>query len=123
MMLGHHDEAVSTMQRTAAMKPDNAYLQGFLAWAYGAAGLSDKAGSVLDAIRSKDPEGPPALPLAWGYTGLGDKEKALDWLEKAFENRDYDLLFVQAPEFRRILAAEPRYQRLRAKMKLEGPGS
>jgi hypothetical protein len=90
---------------------------------YGAAGLSDKAGSVLDAIQNKDPDNPPALPLAWGYTGLGDKEKALNWLEEAFENRDHDLLFMQAPEFRQVLATEPRYQQLREKLKLEGPGT
>jgi hypothetical protein len=44
-------------------------------------------------------------------------------LEEAFENRDHDLLFMQAPEFRQVLATEPRYQQLREKLKLEGPGT
>jgi hypothetical protein len=103
------------------MRPGNPYLQGFLAWTYGAAGLADKARSVIEEIQSNDSDDPPALPLAWGYTGLGDKEMALDWLERAYENRDFDLVFVQAPEFRQVLAAEPRYQQLREKMRLEGP--
>jgi tetratricopeptide (TPR) repeat protein len=121
MMTGHREEAVSTMEKTAAMRPGNPYLQGFLAWTYGAAGLADKARSVIEEIQSNNSDDPPALPLAWGYTGLGDKEMALDWLERAYENRDFDLVFVQAPEFRQVLAAEPRSQQLREKMRLEGP--
>lgn len=123
MMLGHRDEALTTMEESMALRPDNALLQGFLAWAYGSAGETDKAKLVLEEIRNNEPYNPPAMPLAWGYTGLGDKEMALTWLDKAFQNRDFMLIFMQAPEFRQVLAGEPRYQQLREKLKLEGPAS
>jgi len=122
-MTDRRDEAVSTMEKTAAMKPGSVLLQGFVAWAYGAAGLIEKARSIVDAILARDSDNPPALALAWGYTGLGDKENALNWLEKAFRDRELDLIFIQAPEFRQVLGTEPRYQELRKKLRLEGPGS
>ena len=106
MMTGHREEALSTMEKTAAMRPGHAALQGFLAWAYGAAGLADKAKSVLEQIQNKDPDHPPPLT----------------WLEKALDNRDFDLLFMPAPEFRQGLATEPRYQQLLKKLRLEGSG-
>jgi hypothetical protein len=46
---------------------------------------------------------------------------ALDWLQKAYDERDLGFIYMQAPEFRRVLEDEPRYQELRHRLKLGAP--
>jgi hypothetical protein len=52
------------------------------------------------------------------YTGLGDKERALRWLEKAFDDRSLDMIFLKVdPRFDR-LHADPRFANLLRRMGL-----
>lgn len=52
------------------------------------------------------------------HTFLGDKEKALDNLEKAFEGNAFMLVFVKADPIFDSLRDEPRYQEILRKMNL-----
>ena len=49
---------------------------------------------------------------------LGDKEKALDNLEKAFEMRAFLMAWVKADPVFDSLRSEPRYQAILQKMQL-----
>jgi TolB-like protein/DNA-binding winged helix-turn-helix (wHTH) protein/Flp pilus assembly protein TadD len=51
-------------------------------------------------------------------TFLGDKEKALDNLEKAFESKAFLMVFVKADPLFDSLRSEPRYQEILRKMNL-----
>ncbi|MBA4185980.1 MAG: tetratricopeptide repeat protein, partial [Acidobacteria bacterium] len=53
------------------------------------------------------------------YTFLGDKEKALDNLEKAFESKAFLMVFVKADPLFDSLRSEPRYQEILRKMNLQ----
>jgi serine/threonine protein kinase len=45
----------------------------------------------------------PALVLASAYAGAGDKDKAFEWLEKSYEERDGNLTLVKSsPDFRSL---------------------
>ncbi|MBA3784016.1 MAG: hypothetical protein H0X15_00510 [Acidobacteria bacterium] len=59
------------------------------------------------------------LGNAQKYTFLGDKEKALDNLEKAFESRAFLMVFVKADPLFDSLRSEPRYQEILRKMNLQ----
>ncbi len=52
------------------------------------------------------------------YAFLGDKEKALDNLEKAYESRVFLSVFVKADPVFDSLRSEPRYQEILRKMNL-----
>jgi hypothetical protein len=59
------------------------------------------------------------LDLALIYVGLGDKTQALEYLERAYEDRSDRLCFIKAwPQFD-TLRAEPRFQDLLRRMHLE----
>ena len=47
----------------------------------------------------------------------GDKDKAIDWLEKAFKGHDPSLVFLLYPTYD-ILRDENRFQEIAIKMKL-----
>ncbi|MGH9661292.1 MAG: hypothetical protein ACRD96_22275, partial [Bryobacteraceae bacterium] len=54
------------------------------------------------------------------WAGLGDKQRAIDWLEKAHQERWYFHPLV-APEWD-LLRGEPRFEALRKEMGVEFPG-
>jgi hypothetical protein len=52
------------------------------------------------------------------YSGLGDKERALEWLEKALDGRSLEMIFLKVdPRFDR-LHPEPRFANLLRRMGL-----
>ena len=57
--------------------------------------------------------------LARLYAQLGEKDQAFEWLEKAYEERDGDLLFINnRPDFD-PLRDDPRFHDLLRRMNLE----
>ena len=54
--------------------------------------------------------------VATVYLGLGEKEKALDWLEKGFEDRDPILWWMKGDQLYDSVRDEPRFQALMKKV-------
>jgi tetratricopeptide (TPR) repeat protein len=46
------------------------------------------------------------------YIGLGDKERAFEWLDKAYDERSFDLPWIKADPRMDPLRSDPRYQEL-----------
>jgi len=55
--------------------------------------------------------------VAYLYIGAGDKGRALEWLEKAYELHDPVMPYIGIPYFD-ILRADPRFQNLLRRMNL-----
>ncbi len=54
--------------------------------------------------------------VATVYLGLGEKEKALDWLEKAFEDRDPVLWWIKSDQLYDSVRDDPRFHALTKKI-------
>jgi adenylate cyclase len=53
------------------------------------------------------------------YTGLGDKQRAFEWLEKAIEDRSRTVIFLKVePQFD-LLRSDPRFTHLLRRIGLE----
>jgi TolB-like protein/Flp pilus assembly protein TadD len=59
-----------------------------------------------------------ALYFAGVYTGLGDKKMALDWLDKAFKERNDRLVYLNVDPMADPLRSEPRFRDLMARLHL-----
>jgi adenylate cyclase len=46
------------------------------------------------------------------YLGLGDKDQALTWLERAYEDRDQWMVYINSTPILDALRPEPRFQAL-----------
>jgi len=87
---------------------------GSLAVAYHQAGDSVEAGKLIRELQSlyeSGREGNVACSLANVFCHLGDKEKTLDWLDRAVERKAPGLINVdRGSSFGRLLRDEPRFQ-------------
>lgn len=87
-------------------------LSGFLGYSYAMAGKKE-AQEILDKLleESKHNYVPP-YSIALVYTGLGNQDKALEWLEKAFvEHSHWRGWFILTPELD-SLRCDPRFTEL-----------
>jgi adenylate cyclase len=76
-----------------------------------------KAGQILGELEdlSRQRYVSPAN-VAAVYVGLGEKEKALDWLDKAFEDRDPVFWWIKSDQLYDSVRNEPRFQALMQKI-------
>ena len=88
-----------------------------LAFAYAAAGRRAEAVQILDRAREQLKPGEiPLWSVACLYIGLGENQRALDWLEKAYEERDPNMIFLKVDFGLDPLRSDPRFQNLLRRM-------
>jgi len=88
-------EAVTQMEKAAALSPDPNTMAS-LAHAYAIAGQKDKAHKVLEDLEGQaKKENISGYQFAVIYAGLGEQEKALAELEKAFKERSTLLGYIR----------------------------
>ena len=86
--------------------------------AYARAGQAEKARQLLAAYSIR-PETAAWYYLALAHLALGDRAKALRDLEKDYDRRSAEILFIAVDPMMDDLRAEPRFRALLARMKLE----
>jgi TolB-like protein/DNA-binding winged helix-turn-helix (wHTH) protein/Flp pilus assembly protein TadD len=81
-------EAIAELQKAIQLSGDSPIFTANLARAYIAANKKADAVDLLnDLKRSSVPGFPLAAEIAMVYTALGDKDQAMTWLEKGYEER------------------------------------
>ena len=91
-----------------------------LGYAYGRAGREADALKIIGNMkRVHDRERRVAMGIAYVYSGIGDKEQTLKWLEINYEDLGYMSTLKVAPELD-LIRSEPRYIALLKKIGL-GP--
>jgi len=115
-----YGEALTELQKAVSLSPESMDVLAELGYAYGVAGQRSEAEKVLAKLSeyAKD-RYVSSYDLAVLYLGLGQKDQALDLLDKAFEERASYLAFLKGDPRVDSLRLEPRFKALVAKMKLE----
>ncbi len=91
---------------------------GRLGYAYGSCGHVQEARRILHEFLTKPQPGAiPSLAIAEIYLGLGDKDQAFPWLDRAIDERDLELNLKGDPRFQ-SLRSDPRFSGLLRRMKL-----
>ncbi len=119
-------EGVAEMQKglaldtTLAKTPERWDRYPLLAYAYAAAGRRDEALKILDAQkRLAQQRHVSPYNFAIIYTGLGDKDRAFEWLTKCVEQRTLIIFHLKSRPLFDPLRADPRYAVLLRRMNLE----
>ncbi|HEX6126606.1 MAG TPA: protein kinase [Pyrinomonadaceae bacterium] len=92
---GRYEEAVDVLQHASALG-DNQMALSMRGCAYGLAGRRDEARSILDQLfELRERSYAAAFNIARVYAGLGDRDKAFEWLEKAIDERNAELVHLK----------------------------
>jgi tetratricopeptide (TPR) repeat protein len=110
---GEYAEAISVLSKAARMSGDSDFFVMAAGHANAVAGNRDEAQKALAELtaRSKKRYLSP-IYLAAIYTGLGDRDNAMQWLEKAFNERTEYLIFFNVEPMADPLRSDPRFQNL-----------
>jgi TolB-like protein/cytochrome c-type biogenesis protein CcmH/NrfG len=107
-----YPEAIAYLENSVARSGRRRHL-GTLALVYGLAGRKSETQKIISELREKSRHHyvfPTAF--AYAYLGLGDKDQALTWLERAYEEQDPSLFFLKMLPLLDPLRSEPRFQAL-----------
>ena len=113
------NEAIAAFQKGSSLSGGDPLIAGGLGHAYAVSGQRDRARKLLEELKqlSKHRYVAP-YEIAVIHIGLGDKEQAFEWLEKAFQDHSHWLLWLKVdPRFDSI-KGDPRYLDLRRRMGL-----
>jgi serine/threonine protein kinase/TolB-like protein len=84
---------------------------------YWAAGQHDSSNAALTELSAKH-AGDDAYGIACVYASRGETELALQWLERAYRQRDMSLALLKIDPLLHSLRGDPRYQALLRRLKL-----
>ena len=103
-------EAIEEARLAKALSPDQTWSDANLSTTFVNAGKPEEARAILDQLllRSKSRFVPP-YHIAMVYNNLGDKERALYWLEKAYDIRDAKMAYLKTMPWKNV-ENDPRFQ-------------
>ncbi len=115
--LGESELAINQFRGLIAKEGASPPLHSALGHAYGLAGNTAQARKVVRELeeRSRREYVPPHL-IARVYAGLGEKDKSMEWLRKAYIERIGDLVFVNVDPTFDPLRSDSRFQDLLRRM-------
>ena len=121
LYLGRREEALETLERAGKALPAGSEIQADLALANALAGRPDEAQRLLgELLEASETRYVSPYVIASFYTGLGDEEKALDWLERAYDERVSNVIFLGVDPFFDRLREAPRFRDLLEKIESAG---
>ena len=110
---GRHSEAIAEAEKGVRLSSGLPFARGYAAYALGMAGRRAEALAILDELEEMSHQRyVPASARALCCLGVGDLERALEWLEKGYEQRDSYLPHLRLVRAFRPLDPDPRYQDL-----------
>ena len=113
---GNYDAALAELSQVQATGNEQTTLLRELGYVYGRAGRQAEARKVIDdlLLRQQQHADGAEGSLAIVYTGLGDRDRALTWLERAWAA--HDAIFVRVKVDPRLdpLRGDPRFAKLLA---------
>jgi len=118
---GMYQDAIKELQKAKDLdnSPERQGRFAYLAYAYAASGNKQEAQKMLDELKgiAKQRYIPP-YNFALIYAGLGDKDQAFAWLEKAYEEHSQQLSLLKSNPLFDSLRSDPRYTELLRKVNL-----
>lgn len=110
---GNYGEAIGEFRHAVDATPDSPRYLCWLAYSYGISGNKPEAARLIERVLALARTRPiQNSDLAIAYTGLGDKRKALDWLERGFQEYDPWVVFIGYERTFDSLRSEPRFKAL-----------
>jgi Flp pilus assembly protein TadD len=106
-----HDEAIAEFRRAIELSGGNTTFESNLANAYAVSGRKEEAMKIVKDLESRQSQDSSTnASIALIYVGLGDNDRAMIWLNKAYQAR-FNPSILRRPVFD-PLRADARFQDL-----------
>jgi serine/threonine protein kinase/tetratricopeptide (TPR) repeat protein len=116
---GMPDQGLTSLQKAVSLSPESTLYLAQLGQAFALVGRTEQAREVLrqlDGLSSQRYVSP--YHMAYVYTGLGEHDRAMDWLERAYEERAGGVFGIKGSFLFTTLRSHPRFKALLGKMNL-----
>ncbi|MGB2889186.1 MAG: tetratricopeptide repeat protein, partial [Candidatus Acidiferrales bacterium] len=117
-----YKEGIAECEKELVGSPGSPYALSGLGYAYAGAGRRAEAQKVLDKLNELSKQKyVPAVSRVGIYVGLGEKDKAFEWLERSYEERSIGsaLRNAKVDPVYDPLRSDPRFQDLLRRMNLQ----
>lgn len=114
-----YDKSIAALQKALMIAPESMTLKSELARAYAIAGKTEDSRKILTELQqtSSDIYVSP-FDIAMIYIGLGDKDLALQWLEKAYQEHSDQIAYLKMDPRLDPLRSDPRFKDLLRRIRL-----
>jgi tetratricopeptide (TPR) repeat protein len=114
---GMYEQAINECQKALASSPDNPSILSVLGYAYARAGRTSEAQAILSKFQeTRKQRYISPFMIALLCVGLDKNDEAIEWLNKAFEERDPQLIWVDLDPELEVLHSDQRYRDLMQRM-------
>jgi tetratricopeptide (TPR) repeat protein len=109
---GHFQEGIPELQKGIELLPGSPYSLGQIGIAYALSGDHARAREILSKLKNPSQPYLPAFSIATVYAGLADKEQTIFWLNKGYEERNDDMIYMKIEPVLDPIRSDPRFQDL-----------
>jgi DNA-binding winged helix-turn-helix (wHTH) protein/tetratricopeptide (TPR) repeat protein len=111
---GEFKKAIAEYQKAVELSGGSGEYFGTLGYVYAVSGRRDEAQKLLDGLKKQKYVRPYRVAVI--YAGLGEKEPAFEWLDKAYRARDEGVIGLKVDPKLDSLRSEPRFLDLLQRM-------
>ncbi|MFC2165971.1 tetratricopeptide repeat protein [Acidobacteriota bacterium] len=120
MQKGQFQDSIIALKKSVELSGNSTEFLSNLALGYAASGDSEKAKELLERLEKlSEQKYVSSLKIAMVYTALGEKDKAFNYLELAFVERDGDLGFIIVDPVFDALRSDSKYEAILKKIGLD----
>jgi len=109
---GMYDDAILMLQKAQTLSEEISLGKASLAYVYAKSGNSAEARKIVKQVREESKAEVPWMMLAGTYGYLGEKDKAIECLEKLYEIRDTPIMHIKVDPMLDSVRSDPRYEQL-----------
>jgi len=116
---GMYEEAIAEFEKIQSIDSEYFSLDMMMGYTYAKMGRREESQWILDNLLAlSDTHMGLAIGIALLYSGLGDIDKAFEWLERSAENREFGIILIDVHIWMDDLRQDPRFEVLRRKIGL-----
>jgi len=116
---GQHDDSIAELRRALELSHNNPDILAMVGYAYAAAGRRDEARGILAELKTLETKQYVSpFDNAGVLVGLGEKDEAFTWLNKACDERVWIMGFIKVEPVFDSLRSDQRYKELVSKIGL-----